>query len=1591
MRTDISRLVSPEFISFLKDRDASSSEEGKTYSILHREGDHHEVAKIHDEALMIINNEDKSLVEPDAIIATVVEIFSKEVHAIQKLFSTIILTPDTMGEEDLEILSIQIDNLEKLRIDGLSSDVAEKLDALKQEFQKLCNDLNHIESHRLSEAIRTNNLPLAVVALKNGADGKAVSKEFINQLFVYALETDDLDLAYWCLTKDCAKDILESPPDTVTMSEDSITWLKHVITAGAISPGTLDTFALDIGLGYKAANLMLMESALESVSSELEECHTEVPPFVSVGDLQMWKHIEKGIPELKDLWKKFTDSFDAASKEQFITAEGMDGAKVVPISISEEGEKILAEIQEKITAYFSGNTFSSLVVDDWLREHPTEFVIVRSTGREDSDTNANAGGNASIPFVRPNSKEVSGAIAEVVSSYFGGRSIIQRLQSGDQSIFTEKPFIPVLIQEMECEQSVGGTGSDTLDIPRSGVLFTAQQDKAEDVIVINAALGSNEGVVASQVVVDTYSVHPGGIHCVIRDKKSRFVHLPKEDGSTGFTVGPITNIEEGFRKAPALSRKMIKDLATLARNLGKFYGGGSVKPMDMEYTIKFKRVGGKLIPVIYPLQIRPLQNTGETTATRTFVDLKVLKEIPKTSRVSASTLLDGRSVMREVDNADEQVIFADDLPSALLKYQKTKDPSKIRLVLIKKPAPLTSHEAIVLRPTGIPVMVLENQQEFNKAKALLEQSTSERSLDREKGPCFICPQRGVIFHGKGKALSDVQLEGLISYPGPLEYTIPDPLPGELSFLHPGQTREAVVQILKHLETQSKAFFDTPELLPPEVKTALKRLTLRELFDKVAMGEKEEAKQALAYITMIMYENTILKNSGAISGGNIDTIRDKIRLYEHAFKVIQREILPAIEKHPPQSMNRLFYLKPLEAMIFQKSSPSILHAHSINTMLSMTKQTRRMESTFHSLGLLQTPRNMWLLAIGKQSFCSDLNAKWNKWITNLSDESRAVLVNNLKLLQELGIGDIFINLRFSAAIKAYPDDAEAVLLLLKAEIDEAKESFEWLKKQNILLNSLEQQTGNWSNPSYVKNNLAKLQSSLQKMGFLADSDMDKNAGPLHERYAGTKCPLGKLATLAFARRVIACYDNSIKSLSGSSSYPSMQAKALDFSQMLIPYQGMMTTMLKCMLGDDGKKPLEHYGGDKLTFTEYCKTLVDGGSTVVEEGGAFIDVKSRGFSKIRASLQKKELSEEECKKEFLSRSNFNVAALVIGTPINRGEHVLWPNHLEEYFTTFHQTMETALKHENTRLGLDLSIVPKTLQDICRSFEDALQETKYLEKVEVSSIHKEGTCLEVTYNIPLAQHAARVSFYIDTHFPEKGLEMKIEGFGANEQMRWTRVAAIGSLIAHRLNFPFVNGVAPKIDSSGIEFSLHIPHGKDTKDLLNIMKNLFGRTFFRDCTTSGDACAEEDFDKLAIRCADIVDLKDLAFHETFGKFLGMETIEDWKEVPGEFFAQSFYLNLYLLDHFTASRDYDMQLKIIRNSIKGLKSFGEKDYFPDTEIPFYESKFLPEEFPLPSSLVNGMKASIDFSLRDPGLTALQRAEMEGLLKQLNVMLEDLD
>lgn len=1306
----------------------------------------------------------------------------------------------------------------------------------------------------------------------------------------------------------------------------SLEWLlkyaKSLSKKGKLTHEDVSNFALDLGYGYKAINLRFMEQQQTAIRSKLEHCELEVPSLIEFSDMQMRQYISKQInfAEIDALWKQFLDTFDTSKKLAFIEAAQHKNTQAIQqlnLLPTEEGIRILDQIQEKLKKAFS-EPFNSRLLSQWLNENPCSFVIVRSTGREDSDTNSNAGGNASVGFKRPTLDAITPAIGEVIASYYGTKSIKQRLQCGDITLFNKEPFLPVFIQKMVCEKNMGGIDSLLRDIPRSGVLFTREQGMAE-VTMINAAFGSNEGVVSSQVDVDTYYVHRNGIYSIIRQKPTRFVQQVAsgnslsldDDQEDEITVGPISNGSE-LARMPALTPQMIRDLNVVASELAGIYGDGSSKCMDMEFTIDFNEEGK---PVIHLLQIRPLMSTIQTKEP-SYIKSEALAAISSERQVKANVLMAGAPFVRRIDNCAEQVIFADDLPKALHEYQDPKrNAYKIQAIVIRKTAPLASHEAVTLRPTGVPVLVIKDLEAAHKAQRLFFETT-------QQNPLYVCPQRGVIAQ-EGSVKEMIFDTGLIAYPGTPEISArrigknADPAKrAETIFLFLHRTKGSIAKRYKQIKDTIK--------LPnfKEMKSA-------ELFDLLAMEKNPQiAEAALLYLEIGLNRQLTkiidsslgkISETSKSSKNPFETVEYKklindphfeliiqplFDVYYHFHTIARFDVKPSFQNdnNPQQHMNRLFYLKALQALVVQNDSQEIVSGNSFKELVEKWKTlNNKVTSQCKDLGIDNTLDNQYLLLLKDAALSDEVQEKWSALIRQLNERSskyqayKKPIFEMAKVFNKLNMLVPWMNLEFA---EKYQIDSKVALDGLVDNFNANKITLDFLAEKQIVLETFAKQVkaGNWSDSSFVKKNIKHLLKTFaRELGF------DKKSLPAYYKQSES---LGKLAVLELCQRAVTVFDSIIKEVKGSSRYENKIDKAQNIAELLEGFFLILETVMNIANSYEDALMCT-IQGVPLDFFEYLSHLKNGRKSYMN---GYKVCSALGLLEIRQQLPL--MNEQALDDIFKARSDFIVSAIAIGSHADLNYSALWPTTLEEHFTTVHQSIESIVRFLRTKLGLNESILPKKTSNF-------VQLASRSENFgSISSMNVQDQVIDVYYQIPLRQHAATVAVRIPKNDSKQPLQLTIDIYGNEEFDRWKFVSAYGAALVSQLGLQFADQIPPKINynqPNGVTLTLEIPVNPTDKNLhINIIKSL--NFMLRVSTMNPDGGVNHVKKEFAIR-------QEL-------QFLNLKTDLSWIEINPEFYSNSLLLNMEAMNQADKAGKYEVLAKIAENTLKALEKYKLKDFY---------------------------------------------------------------
>ena len=1368
---------------------------------------------------------------------------------------------------------------------------------------------NNDESSKLSVAASTVVLPSTPAPLNKLAEGQKAKEaldkgEKADDLLVDAFKNKQLEVAAWLLRHGANIGALDAITDKTPTQLEICEWLNKLVKATEITPKTMDDFALGLGLGYKSANLMVLQSQADKMTKKLNASSVKVPPFLPIGDFEMQQYLIKAVPQVQKRWEEFLDTFDATLKAEFLKTE--NDASKIPLKISPKGLEIIADIEQMVTAHFTKNPYFTFQMQTWLEREDPDFIIVRSTGKEDSDTNSNAGGNASIPFVKPDAHEISKAMGEVIASYFGEKSVGQRLMAGDRSLFNEKkPFIPVLLQVMIGE-NVGGVGSKNDDIPRSGVLFTRQQDKAEGVTLIQTGLGNNEGVVSSRVFVDSYYVGSDkNIHAVVRKKTTRFVSI--EDKASGtYKCEAIKNRNPVVENTQALPDNVILDLKQVADDVAENYAAekGGFKPMDMEYTIKLNDEDSK--PVIYLLQARPLLSSKQGTAVpeKSFLDLKSVNSVAKKDKMNVETLLDGNAYVRQIEKSDD-VLFADNITAALKAYTDM-DGEKIKAIVIKKTAPATSHEAVVLRPKGVAVFVVSDPAQFDRVKKIADKSTPQN-------PVYIDPQRSILVDTQGVAdAKSFVKKGMISYPIPLEASIPRK---GIMFTPYAELQKGTVNMdfslkLFHLNSDFSQLIETlkggKELLKLDSKANPNGYSIRGLLDEMAVAEDPaQAKLALATLLNILHKR-LINNLNKVENWRADVNRMMLSVFEAVVKMAKEEVAPALEKHKAQSLERLFSIKFLDAFIFQGSDENVVgqfsYARALNTDNVEKKEIAKAKAEGVSYSGVNGFKQLQMQKFSSNAFSPECQKNWNDFTKEIMDAAKANpkdLDECIKLIEQITtmkLSPIWLNVVFNREWKdraSEPARALKVLGALKAVQQKNQTTLKWLSDRTVDLNILASNIEKWGKDSdFPKKNIGKLRDQfIKSLGF----DKKMGSGSLKAQYDAAD-EFGRLALMQYMRRAVNIYDETIKAVKGSSAYTDQKQQIKDFAELLQGYFEMMEASLKLIAKHDENQMMQPSMGSPVKFDEYINYLHNG----KEYFFGFSDKHtSIGFDTLLDQARKGTLP--NLGQQIEARPEFSVDSFIIGSKADLNFSSHWPTRFEEYFTAFHQNMEKVAKFLNTKNGMNAGLLSKEVNEVCTDIKTNFKE-------DIASLNAEGSKIEITYQVPLRQHSGSLCVKYDAKAPEKGIDLEVQMFGNDEHDRWDQSATFGALLAHIGGVAFTNASPARINYAakdgkreGVAFSLHVPSNyKDKQKLI--------QTLFYICK------------KMTMGSIGLVPGLKTEMANKMGIF-------DWKDVKEEFFADSFYLNDSLLTQYSVANNTDMVIRIAKNTLLGMSRQDVKDY----------------------------------------------------------------
>lgn len=311
--------------------------------------------------------------------------------------------------------------------------------------------------------------------------------------------------------------------------------------------------------GKKHANLVKQARLVEGL--KLEGINVPLPHGIASDRVE--KFLRKHAPEVFTEWEALGNEHAAYRGRGKFLEESTSKTHLI---------NIVKRIRESFQAASKDeNLFNELTSTEfsaWLESvrDSHDYLMVRSTGSEDSRQTANAGGNISKAYVSPVRQEFCVAAGEVVASYFEYASLQNRINAGINP-FEQELKLAVTAQQLIGEP-VGGKTDTLAGIPISLVLFTSEPlyvgNERFRTMRISATYGHGEGVVGEQGIASDTALmliseaHPDRLY-VLYDNKEKPQRLAPVETPEGIKLQPVSN-PSSLRKQPALNAELLSRL-----------------------------------------------------------------------------------------------------------------------------------------------------------------------------------------------------------------------------------------------------------------------------------------------------------------------------------------------------------------------------------------------------------------------------------------------------------------------------------------------------------------------------------------------------------------------------------------------------------------------------------------------------------------------------------------------------------------------------------------------------------------------------------------------------------------------------------------------------------------------------------------------------------------------------------------------------------------------------------------------------------------------------------------------------------------------
>lgn len=860
--------------------------------------------------------------------------------------------------------------------------------------------------------------------------------------------------------------------------------------------------------GFKSANLIFLDEILKSYQASDAMMQVSVPAILPLSSDDIIAHLNKN----STIWHK---QWDLLQKS---IATDRDSSQT---TLSDNSLSLIKSLQDTIKFVFESKEFS---VDPEKLVQFKEYIMVRSTGKEDAVDMANPGANESLPSDL-SQKNISAIIGEVVASYVGEKSLSQRLKSQDD--LSGEPFFPVLIQQMVAE----GVGDSKMVY--SGVIYTG-----DNTSMIDAAPGHCELIVNSKGNFDNFYVTANKtVYSEIQAKDTRAA-LEIESGKKVFITykknEPDTILEFSLEPSDA---QYIHDVAQF---IEEKYG----IPMDIEFVFD------KATHSLSIVQARAITAHSEYSQSSA-ISPEYLADIEK----DGGQKIKGNNVTTKVTQAvlindSSEVIIVNTITEALNKYLADKD-NKAKAVIIKYAPPSNSHEAGEFAAHSIPVIQISDLKNITE----LFKSSNKIIIDPQRKSIFQLPtnikgttieelkqgdnpiiKNGIFASGIKSSVTAYQYN--FAKPTDANYN-PDSTISNLAkeITESQKSGEAASQLFSGLFKnirEDKSFGDKLSIIIQECENPLQDKAT--IISKLKHINFEVAKLAKnKYISEKLMQNIIITSS---------------------------ELINRLEKFDSKNASDLNgYLDVYQkfyGLIYENSSITSI-VDSVNNEMQNHKLEQNIKDKvdISKISSVNIQKDFMQAAKASSLFLTEKYAtKWIEFVYDLAQKNPASLNNMLQTIgniAKIGILSEFLNVRM---VEAFLDQEKTgaansdVALNIDAEFLKISTEYKEIKSVEMITRELFAQTADFATPQ----KFAALFSKFEK-GSKSVIDSLK--------LSQNDTSIMKFIKAKLLADFVDAMDISLKSLEKSTEYSNKESQVANFKQMLFVFKDVMTNYAKQM--------------------------------------------------------------------------------------------------------------------------------------------------------------------------------------------------------------------------------------------------------------------------------------------------------------------------------------------------------------------------------------------------------------------------------------------